>query len=61
MSKITDKIKEKIGAVDNLSKFKKFTKLRSYIEYDHKVEIKLMGQVKIMTYVNLGLLLSVGI
>jgi hypothetical protein len=35
MSKITDKIKEKIGAVDNLSKFKKFTKLRaSYIEYD---------------------------
>jgi len=35
MPKITDKIKEKIGAVDNLSKFKKFTKLRaSYIEYD---------------------------
>ena len=35
MSKITDKIKEKVGVVDNLSKFKKFTKLRaSYIEYD---------------------------
>ena len=35
MPKITDKIKEKIGAVDNLSKFKKFTKLESlsYIEY----------------------------
>jgi hypothetical protein len=35
MSKITDKIKEKVGVVDNLSKFKKFSKLRaSYIEYD---------------------------
>jgi hypothetical protein len=35
MSKITDKIKEAVGAVDNLSKFTKFSKLRaSYIEYD---------------------------
>jgi len=35
MSKITDKIKEKVEIVDNLSKFKKFSKLRaSYIEYD---------------------------
>ena len=35
MSKIKDKIKEKVGAVDNLSKFKKFSKLKaSYIEYD---------------------------
>jgi hypothetical protein len=36
MSKITDKIKEKVGAIDNLSKFKKFTKLKaSYVEYDN--------------------------
>ena len=42
MSKITDKIKEKAGVVDSLSKFKKFTKLRAYIEYDHRVEIKLI-------------------
>jgi hypothetical protein len=42
--KITDKIKEKAGVVDSLSKFKKFTKLgASYIEYDLRVEIKLMG------------------
>jgi hypothetical protein len=35
MSKIKDKIKETVGAVDNLSKFKKFSKLKaSYIEYD---------------------------
>jgi hypothetical protein len=35
ISKITDKIKEKVGVVDNLSKFNKFSKLRaSYIEYD---------------------------
>ena len=35
MSKITDKIKEKVGAIDNLSKFQKFSKLKaSYIEYD---------------------------
>jgi hypothetical protein len=35
MSKIKDKIKEKVGAVDNISKFKKFSKLKaSYIEYD---------------------------
>src|ERR1051326_6389787 len=35
MSKITDKIKEKVGTIDNLSKFQKFTKLQaSYIEYD---------------------------
>jgi hypothetical protein len=44
MSKITDKIKEKAGVVDSLSKFKKFTKLRaSYIEYDLRVKIKLTG------------------
>jgi len=35
MSKLTDKIKEKVGAIDNLSKFQKFSKLKaSYIEYD---------------------------
>jgi hypothetical protein len=35
MSKITDKIKEKVGAIDNLSKFQKFSKLKaSYIGYD---------------------------
>ena len=35
MSKVTDKIKEAVGAVDNLSKFKKFSKLKaSYVEYD---------------------------
>jgi hypothetical protein len=35
MSKITYKIKEKVGAMDNLSKFQKFTKLKaSYAEYD---------------------------
>src|SRR4029078_9761085 len=35
MSKITDKIKEKVGAIDNLSKFQKFSKLKaSYVEYD---------------------------
>jgi hypothetical protein len=35
MSKITDKIKEAVGAVDNLCKFTKFSKLRaSYMEYD---------------------------
>jgi hypothetical protein len=35
MAKITEKIKEAVGAADNLSKFKKFSKLKaSYIEYD---------------------------
>jgi hypothetical protein len=35
MSKIKNKIKEAAGAVDNFSKFKKFSKLKaSYIEYD---------------------------
>jgi hypothetical protein len=35
MSKITDKIKEAVGAAENLSKFTKFSKLKaSYIEYD---------------------------
>ena len=35
MSKIGEKIKEAVGAVDNLSKFQKFSKLKaSYIEYD---------------------------
>src|SRR3569833_2559592 len=35
MSKITDKIKEKVGAIDNLSKYQKFNKQKaSYIEYD---------------------------
>jgi hypothetical protein len=35
MSKITDKIKEKVGVIDNLSKFQKFSKLKaSYIEYE---------------------------
>jgi len=35
MVKISTKIKEAIGAIDNLSKFKKFSKLKaSYIEYD---------------------------
>ena len=35
MAKIGEKIKEAVGAVDNLSKFKKFNKLKaSYIEYD---------------------------
>lgn len=34
MSKITDKIKEKVGTIDNLSKFQKFTKLKaSYVEH----------------------------
>ena len=33
--KIKEKIKETVGAADNLSKFKKFSKLKaSYIEYD---------------------------
>ena len=33
--KIKEKIKETIGAADNLSKFKKFSKMKaSYIEYD---------------------------
>jgi hypothetical protein len=33
--KIGEKIKEAVGAVDNISKFKKFSKLKaSYIEYD---------------------------
>src|ERR671931_809968 len=35
MAKVGEKIKEAVGAVDNLSKFKKFNKLKaSYIEYD---------------------------
>ena len=35
MAKIGEKIKEAVGAVDNLSKFKKFSKLKaSYVEYD---------------------------
>jgi hypothetical protein len=35
MAKIGEKKKEEVGAVDNLSKFKKFNKLKaSYIEYD---------------------------
>jgi hypothetical protein len=35
MAKIGEKIKEAVGAVDNLSKFKKFNKLKaSYMEYD---------------------------
>ena len=35
MAKIGEKIKEAVGAVDNLSKFQKFSKLKaSYIEYD---------------------------
>lgn len=35
MSGIGRKIKEAVGAVDNLSKFKKFSKLKaSYVEYD---------------------------
>jgi hypothetical protein len=35
MSKIGKKVKEGVGAVDNLSKFKKFSKLKaSYVEYD---------------------------
>lgn len=35
MAKIGEKIKEAVGAADNLSKFKKFSKLKaSYIEYD---------------------------
>src|ERR671934_247824 len=33
--KIKEKIKETVGAADNLSKFKKFSKMKaSYIEYD---------------------------
>jgi hypothetical protein len=35
MAKIGEKIKEAVGAVDNISKFKKFSKLKaSYVEYD---------------------------
>ena len=35
MAKIGEKIKEAVGAVDNLSKFQKFSKLKaSYVEYD---------------------------
>jgi len=35
MTKITQKIKEAIGTADNISKFKKFSKLKaSYVEYD---------------------------
>ena len=35
MSKIAEKIKEATGAAGNLTKFKKFSKLKaSYIEYD---------------------------
>jgi hypothetical protein len=35
MTKITEKIKEAAGAAGNLSKFKKFSKLKaSYVEYD---------------------------
>ena len=35
MTKITQKIKEAIGTPDNISKFKKFSKLKaSYVEYD---------------------------
>ena len=35
MAKIGEKLKEAVGAVDNLSKFKKFSKLKaSYVEYD---------------------------
>jgi len=35
MPDIGQKIKEAVGAVDNLSKFKKFNKLKaSYVEYD---------------------------
>jgi hypothetical protein len=34
MAKIGQKIKEAVGAVDNISKFKKFSKLKaSYVEY----------------------------
>jgi hypothetical protein len=35
MPDIGQKIKEAVGAVDNLTKFKKFSKLKaSYVEYD---------------------------
>jgi hypothetical protein len=35
MTKISQKIKEAVGAADNLRKFKKFSKLKaSYVEYD---------------------------
>lgn len=35
MSEIGKKIKEAVGAVDNLTKFQKFSKLKaSYVEYD---------------------------
>jgi type II restriction/modification system DNA methylase subunit YeeA len=35
MAKIGEKIKEAVGAIDNLGKFKKFSKLKaSYVEYD---------------------------
>lgn len=35
MTNITNKIKEAVGAVDNITKFKKFNKLKaSYIEFD---------------------------
>lgn len=44
MSKITEKIKEAAGAVDNLTKFKKFSKLKaSYIEYDKFSDSNLHG------------------
>jgi len=35
LTNITNKIKEAAGAVDNITKFKKFNKLKaSYIEFD---------------------------
>lgn len=42
MTKITEKIKEAVGAADNLSKFKKFSKLKaSYVEYNKFEDTKL--------------------
>jgi hypothetical protein len=60
MTKIGQKIKEAVGAVDNLSKFKKFSKLEaSYVEYD-KFEDSNLHEVYLATTVYIGLLLSGG-
>jgi hypothetical protein len=60
MAKIGQKIKEAVGTLGNLSKFKKFSKLEaSYVEYD-KFEDSNLHEVYSATTVYNGLLLSGG-
>lgn len=56
MSKIAEKIKEATGAAENLTKFKKFSKLKaSYIEYD-KFSDPNLHEVTFAITVSIGLM-----